>query len=247
VVSPVVGITAWPTAVAEAHGTIAVQAVPDDYLTMLGRVGLQAVLLPVNGSAAEAASLMSRLDGLLLSGGGDVAPDRYDAPSRPQTIGVDCRRDAIEIELVRHARHAGLPILAICRGIQLLNVALGGTLIQDLPTADPPVAGHMEPDRWNGAAHPVRVEPGTLLHRLLGPEVLVNSLHHQAVGRIAPGLRASARAPDGVIEAVEDDGSAFVVGLQWHPEMLGPSHPSVAVFRQFAAAVTQARGRAGSP
>jgi putative glutamine amidotransferase len=234
-----VGITAWPTAVAETHGTIAVQAVPDDYLMMLGQVGLQAVLLPVSGSPADAAGLMDRLDGLLLTGGGDVAPDQYDATSQPQTIGVDCRRDAVEIELIRQARQAGLPILAICRGIQLLNVALGGTLIQDLPTADPSAAGHMEPDRWNGVAHSVRVEPGTLLHRLLGPDVLVNSLHHQAIGTLAPGLRAAARAPDGVIEAIEECDATFVVGLQWHPEMLGPSHPSVAVFRQFATAVTQ--------
>ena len=97
----------------------------------------------------------------------------------------------------------------------------------------------MEPDRWNGVAHSVRVEPGTLLHRLLGPDVLVNSLHHQAIGTLAPGLRAAARAPDGVIEAIEECDATFVVGLQWHPEMLGPSHPSVAVFRQFATAVTQ--------
>jgi putative glutamine amidotransferase len=93
---------------------------------------------------------------------------------------------------------------------------------------------------WNGAAHRVSVEPGTLLYRLLGPEVTVNSLHHQAVESVAPGLRVAARAPDGVIEAVEGSGTRFVVGLQWHPEMLGPGHASFAVFQQFAAAIAEA-------
>ena len=109
--------------------------------------------------------------------------------------------------------------------------------MQDLPTADPPRPGHMAPQRWNSAAHPVRLVPGTLLHRLLGPEVNVNSRHHQAVDMVAPGLLVAGRAPDGVIEAVEHSGARFVVGLQWHPEMLGPDHPSTAVFQQFAAAV----------
>jgi len=102
----------------------------------------------------------------------------------------------------------------------------------------------MAPERWNTAAHPVQVTPGTLLHRLLGPELSVNSLHHQAVGTVAPGLRVAARAPDGVIEAVEDGGARFVVGLQWHPEMLGPDHRSMAVFKQFAAAVIAGVGSA---
>jgi len=93
---------------------------------------------------------------------------------------------------------------------------------------------------WNGAAHQVSVEPGTLLYRLLGPEATVNSLHHQAVETVAPGLRVAARAPDGVIEALEDRGTRFVVGLQWHPEMLGSDHASFVVFQQFAAAIAEA-------
>jgi len=226
---------------------MAVQAVPDNYLELLDSVGLAALLIPVSGSPDRAAELADRIDGLLLTGGGDVDPAAYAAPQRPQTAGVDRRRDDVEIELVRIACQRGLPVLAVCRGIQLLNVALGGTLVQDLPTADPPRPGHMAVQSWNTAAHPVRLEPGTLLHRLLGPEVTVNSLHHQAVDRAAPGLRVAARAPDDVIEAVEDSGGQFVVGLQWHPEMLGPDHPSTAVFRQFAAAAGAAAGSAAQP
>ncbi len=199
-------------------------------------VGLAALLIPVSGPAGHAVELVGRVDGVLLTGGGDVAPARYAAPQQPETTGVDLCRDEVEIELVRLACGRGLPVLAVCRGIQLLNVALGGSLIQDLPTADPPRPGHM-PQRWNTAAHPVQLMPGTLLHRLLGPEVNVNSLHHRAVDMVAPGLRVAGRAPDGVIEAVEHSGARFVVGLQWHPEMLGPDHPSTAVFQQFASAV----------
>jgi putative glutamine amidotransferase len=150
---------------------------------------------------------------------------------------VNARRDEVEIDLVRLACERGLPVLAVCRGIQLLNVALGGSLIQDLPTADRPRPGHMVPQHWNTAAHAVRLTPGTMLRRLLGPEVSVNSLHHQAVDKVAPGLRLAGQAPDGVIEAVEGGGTQFVVGLQWHPEMLGPEHRSSEVFRQFAVAV----------
>lgn len=211
---------------------------------MLGAAGLAALLIPVSGPADSAAGLLDRVDGLLLTGGGDVAPEQYAARQRAQTSGINARRDAVEIELVRLACRRGLPILAVCRGIQLMNVALGGTLVQDLPTADPPRQGHMALQSWNGAAHQVLVEPGTLLRRLLGPEASVNSLHHQAVETVAPGLRVAARAPDGVIEAVEDSGTRFVVGLQWHPEMLGSDHASFAVFRQFAAAITEAVGSA---
>ena len=236
---PVVGVTGWPATVAEGFIDVPVQAVPEGYLEMLGAAGLAALLIPVSGPADSAADLLDRVDGLLLTGGGDVAPQEYAAQQRPQTSGINARRDAVEIELVRLACRRGLPILAVCRGIQLLNVALGGTLIQDLPTGDPPRQGHMALQSWNGAAHQVLVEPGTLLHRLLGPEVSVNSLHHQAVETVAPGLRVAARAPDGVIEAVEDGGTRFVVGLQWHPEMLGSDHASFAVFRQFAVAITE--------
>ncbi len=191
---PVVGITAWPAAVPQDPAAIAAQAVPDDYLELLDHVGLAALLIPVRGPAGHAAALIGRVDGVLLTGGGDVAPASYAAPQLPETTGVD-------------------------------------------PRPDPPRPGHMVPQRWNTAAHPVQLMPATLLHRLLGPEVNVNSLHHQAVDMVAPGLRVAGRAPDGVIEAVEHSVARFVVGLQWHPEMLGPDHRSTAVFQQFAAAV----------
>jgi putative glutamine amidotransferase len=238
-----VGVTAWPAVITEEHATMMHQAVPDCYLELLDFAGLAALLIPVHGSADGAADMIDRVDGLVLTGGGDVAPACYAAARAAQTTEVDARRDAVELELARLARQRDLPVLAICRGIQLLNVALGGTLVQDLPTTDPPRPGHMDLASWNGAAHAVRLEPGTMLHHLLGPRVLVNSLHHQAVDRVAPGLRVAARAADGVIEAIEDPASRFTVGLQWHPEMLGAEHASSAVFTGFGDAVRAAAGR----
>ena len=240
------GVTAWPTVIAEDHAAMMHQAVPDCYLELLDFAGLAALLIPVHGAAGGAMDLIGRLDGLVLTGGGDVAPASYAAAQAAQTTEVDPRRDAVEIELTRLARQRDLPVLAICRGIQLLNVALGGTLVQDLPTADPPRPGHMALASWNGAAHEVLPEPGTMLHRLLGPRITVNSLHHQAVGLLAPGLRIAATAADGVIEAIEDPAARFTVGVQWHPEMLGPEHPGSALFTEFGAAVRAAVSTAAS-
>jgi putative glutamine amidotransferase len=243
-VRPVVGVTACPAVITEDQLPLMHQAVPDCYLELLDFAGLSALLIPVHGSADAAADLLGRVDGLVFTGGGDVAPARYATAQAAQTAGVDPGRDDVEIELARLARRRDLPVLAVCRGIQLLNVALGGTLVQDLPTADPPRAGHMAVASWNGDAHAVRLEPGTILHRLLGPEIIVDSLHHQAVSRLAPGLRVAGRAPDGVIEAVEDPAARFTVGLQWHPEMLGTGHPSSAVFAGFGEAVSAAASEA---
>jgi len=240
-VTPVVGVTAWSTIVRDVPVDLPHQAVAENYLEALQSAGLIPVLIPVSGDPGGAADMLDRIDGLVLTGGGDVLPAAYGAAPEPQTANVDSRRDAVESRLVRLARERDLPVLAICRGIQVMNVALGGTLIQDLPAADPPRPGHLVTEAWNGTAHPVRLEPGSRLHELLGAEIMVNSLHHQGIAALAPGLRATGRAPDGLIEAVEDPGARFLVAVQWHPEMLGPGHAGSAVFREFAAAAREAQ------
>jgi putative glutamine amidotransferase len=147
------------------------------------------------------------LSGLLLSGGSDIEPRRYgqvDASARKP----DPPRDELELRLAREALAAGMPVLGICRGMQLLNVALGGTLLQDIGDAHTLVM------------HPVCVTSGTRLHSILGPAVEANSRHHQAVDRFAPRLIGNAVAPDGIVEGVELPGEAFVLGVQWHPEDL---------------------------
>jgi putative glutamine amidotransferase len=167
------------------------------------------------------------LSGVVLSGGDDVAPARYGEPPHATVVEVDATRDEFELGLVRAARERDLPILAICRGIQVLNVACGGTLVQDIPSQIPGALPHklpVPPNQPYSLAHEVWLEKdsllSTLMHeRLSGADACdVNSRHHQAVKSAAPGFRVSATAPDGIIEAIEDPAAHFCLGVQWHPE-----------------------------
>jgi len=181
------------------------------------------------------------LDGLLLCGGGDIAAEHYDGVDSGKLTFVDAERDRVELTLARWALRDRLPILGICRGIQLLNVAAGGTLIQDIPNECSGALKHRSRRRF---AHDVLVRPGTFLADLLalgegsGKEIRItmNSRHHQAVRKIAPRFIASAHAPDGIIEGIEvaSKGDGFAVGVQWHAEDLVPEAPEmVNLFRRF--------------
>lgn len=163
----------------------------------------------------------ARFDGLVLCGGDDVDARRFGEENHPTVELADPRRDEYEIRLVRGAAALGVPLLGVCRGGQVMNVALGGTLIQhvpDLPGALP---------HRGGTRHEVEIVPGTVLRRIAGRDrAAVNSFHHQAAGRIAPSLRVSARTGDGVVEGLEGDpAKAFLVGVQWHPEREGNDEP----------------------
>lgn len=179
-----------------------------------GEFARQAGAVPVFADHhADPVALAERVDGVVINGGGDVAPERYGAARREETRDVEPERDEFEIELVLAAADRGIPVLGICRGVQLVNVALGGTLIQDVPD-------HMHRAAWSGDVHDVELEPGSRLHGLYGRDRLrVNSLHHQAIDRVAPGLRSSAHAPDATVEAIEDPDRP-ILGVQWHPEFL---------------------------
>jgi len=186
--------------------------------------------------------LYDLIDGLLLCGGGDVHPQFYGRIDTGQARFVDRRRDRVELFLARWALADGLPILAICRGIQVLNVAAGGTLIQDIPTELTEALPHASDRHFphDHLAHQVLLEPGTLLVRVLALErltVKVNSRHHQAVKELASGFLVSARAPDGIVEAIErrpSPSASFCLGVQWHPENLVPQHvPMRRLFRRF--------------
>jgi putative glutamine amidotransferase len=175
---------------------------------------------PADTGSAD--SLLERVDGLVLSGGEDVDPAHYGAGRHPATEDPHAARDAWELALVAAARRRRMPVLAICRGMQVLNVGLGGTLVQDIPSQRPTPIAHAKSAARRERVHPIECEPGSRLEAALGGgAVAVNSSHHQAVDRIAPGLRISARSPDGIIEGVEtmDDGW-WVLGAQWHPEEL---------------------------
>jgi len=184
-------------------------------------------------------------DGVVLGGGCDVDPSRYGQAAREDArLELDPKRDETDFALFERARRNGTPTLAICRGLQVVNVALGGTLIQDLPTQRPEAAGHEtdESKRRDRRKidHRVRIESGTRLAGIAGArELEVNSRHHQAIDRAAPGLRVSAVASDGVIEAVESAGP-WMVAVQWHPENLASADPaSRRIFEEFARAVRE--------
>ena len=187
-------------------------------------VGGVPVLVPANGQLADIATLIARLDGLILTGSrSNVAPSNYDGPPHAEGTPEDHARDGVTLPLIRAAIAAGLPVLAICRGMQELNVALGGSLhqrLQDLPDRidhSTPMSPH--PRVRTGKSHAVRVAAGSWLHRICGrSEIPVNSLHNQGMDRLAPTLVADATAPDGTVEAVHATSSGFAIGVQWHPE-----------------------------
>jgi putative glutamine amidotransferase len=180
--------------------------------------GIPLVLTPAG--AALHPALLSKLDGLLLTGGIDVTPLLYGETAKPTVTDTSPERDEFEVKLVREAFAHDVPILAICRGMQLLNVAFGGTLVQDIRTERGSAIRHDDFARpRTEIAHPVSIRSGSRLHSLLGEDdVEVNSFHHQAVDRLATPLVASAFAPDGLVEAVEFRDERFVLGVQWHPE-----------------------------
>jgi len=182
------------------------------------------ILDPSAGAARQA---LAGVDGLMLTGGDDVAPARYGEPAHPTVVEAEPGRDEFELALIKDARARNLPIFAICRGIQVLNVACGGTLVQDIPTEVTGALPHrfaVPPHEPYFLAHEVWIDKDTLLWKLMRERLSdadsceVNSRHHQAVKGLAPGFKVAATAPDGVIEAVEDPGAPFCLGVQWHPE-----------------------------
>ena len=215
---PVVGITAYEEDARWGPWEERAVLVPAPYVHSVEKAGGAAMVLPVQAGPESLAALLGRVDALVLSGGPDVDPARYDEPRHEATQEARVERDAFELALAELAAAQALPTLAICRGMQVLNVARGGTLHQHLPD----VVGHKghSPVAGEYAWHPVEVEPESTLGRILaGASVDTASHHHQAIDRLGRGLRVVARAEDGTIEAVEDPGLPYLLGVQWHPEV----------------------------
>ena len=193
-------------------------ALRQNYCEAVTRAGGLPILLPHQVSEAE--RYLDLLDGLIVTGGAfDVDPALFGDEARHQTVTTKDRRTAYEIAATKGALRRDLPLLGICGGQQLLNVVLGGTLVQHIPHEVKEALAHEQPNPRCEAGHSVRVVEGTLLHRIVGVgELAVNSAHHQAVREVAPGAVACAVAPDGVIEGIEHAGYGFCLGVQWHPE-----------------------------
>jgi putative glutamine amidotransferase len=214
---PVIGICAVRERARWAYWEQEAQLVADSYVAPLQRAGGIAVLLAVDVRAPL--ELLDRVDGLMLIGGADVDPASYGAAQEAGTESTYPDRDAFEIALLREAIARRLPVLGICRGMQVLNVALGGTLEQDLVTADGSHPHRKVRGTFEGNDHTVSLVPGSLVARAVGEEAhLAHCHHHQAVRSLGEGLAISGRAEDGVIEAIETGDGDWVLGVQWHPE-----------------------------
>jgi putative glutamine amidotransferase len=207
-------------------------AAEEAYSAAIAAAGAIPVVIPYGLDPSSLARLYQQLDAILLTGGGDIAPERYGARPVHELRSIDVERDGMEIKLARSAVGGRKPILGICRGLQVLNVALGGTLVQDISSEVAGALAHDLPDTDGAAiAHPVDLRAGLLLEVLEGtPRIDVNSSHHQAVRKLGLGLRISGTAPDGVVEAIECDGHPFAVAVQWHPERLLTQPGSRALF-----------------
>ena len=228
---PLIGISTYREQARWGTWDVPAILLPASYADAVAEAGGEPVLLPTGAVSAE---VIGRLDGLMVAGGADVDPARYGQAADPSTTVLRPERDESELTVLRAALDRDLPILAVCRGMQLLNVALGGDLVQHLPDVEH--TGVHDPGAGLYHLRDVRTEPGSQLNRLLGPTAPVACHHHQALARIAPGLTPSAWAEDGVVEAIEAVGRRFCLGVQWHPE-------EGADRRLFAAQVAAARNR----
>lgn len=211
----------------------------DDYVESVTRAGGEPRRLD---SSMEVARAIEGLAGLMLAGGEDVNPDLYGEPPHPALGAVDADRDRFELALIEQALASGLPMLGICRGLQVLNVACGGTLIQDIPSEVPTALNHRVPEPRNVVAHDIWVTRGTTLSAILQERLNqddacpVNSRHHQAIKRLANGFEVAATAPDGIIEAIERRGDVFCLAVQWHPENFWRTGEFRALFEAFLSA-----------
>jgi putative glutamine amidotransferase len=211
---PVIGITAYLTPARFGVWEEDAALVPAAYVRAVEAAGGRALLVPPSTDGIE--ETLDRLDGLLFSGGSDLGPELYGQEAHPETNDIVPERDRAELALLRTALERDLPVLAVCRGSQVLNVALGGDLVQHLPE----VVGDEKHKHTPGsfADHDVDVVAGSRIQRILGDRAPVKSHHHQGYGRLGEGLHEAARAEDGTVEAVEDPSRRFTVGVLWHPE-----------------------------
>ncbi len=243
--APLIGLTTRNTE--HPQNKYPLSSSPRTYPTALVKAGAMPVLIPTNLPPESYPDLLHRLDGIIFTGGGDIDLQYFPGEAHPEIYGIDLERDAMEITLSRMAVEAGLPLLGICRGFQVINVALGGTLYTHILDQLPGALEHScypayPPDHL---AHNVRLAPGTKLSGIFQADtVQVNSLHHQGANQLAPGLTVAATAPDGLVEAFEIPKHPFGIAVQWHPEWMPEDGNMQRLFRAF---VTTAAHTAAEP
>ncbi len=236
---PIIGITAGHSQNEYGQSTI---LLADAYLqAVLGAGGIP-VLIPASIASLDDAGVYSRLDGILFSGGGDIAPARFGGEPHPRITDVDAPRDELELALLQRAVADGKPFLGICRGFQLVNVGLGGTLYTHIPDQLPGALHHNNPgNKRHDLEHEVELERGSRLGEITATTHLaVNSHHHQGLKGLAPGLSATGHTTDGLIESVELVDHPFGIAVQWHPEWLTHMDPTRKLFDSFVRACAEA-------
>ena len=236
---PIIGCTTYRKKTAQPRPGDVYGLMPA-YTESITKAGGVPLLIPLGLDEADLAFILTRVDGLLLPGGGDIDPAHYGGAAAGPLEGIDRERDRTETLVCQLAVDRALPFLAICRGLQMLNVTLGGSLVEDIATMIPGALEHDLPNNQprNHLAHSVAVLPDSNLCRHLGSELCwVNSVHHQAIRAVAPGLKVTAWSQDGVIEAAELPDHPFAIGVQWHPENLVNDDPAMlALFEGLVAA-----------
>lgn len=232
---PLIGITTNQSKNIHGHPTIMLM---QSYINAVMQAGGVPVLIPSMIYEDGWDALYARLDGILFSGGGDIAIEQFSGEPHPRVDDVDLERDSVELKMIQTAAEDGKPFLGICRGSQVLNVALGGTLYTHIQDQHPNALDHNYPgNRRTFLVHEVKIEEGTRIAEVMGEPILkVNSLHHQGLKDIAPSLRVTGRAPDGLVEAVELPDHPFGIAVQWHPEWLTDQESTRNLFRKFVEA-----------
>jgi putative glutamine amidotransferase len=232
---PIIGITTNQSANSYGQPIILLQ---QSYVRAVMQAGGVPMLIPSMISQDGWDAVYSRLDGILFSGGGDIALDHFAGDPHPRIDDVEPERDSVEIKMLQAAASDGKPFLGICRGCQVMNVALGGTLYTHLPDQLPNALDHSYPGNMRTVlVHEIKIEEGTRAAEIYGtPIIKVNSLHHQGLKDIAPMLRVAGHAPDGLVEAIELPDHPFGLGVQWHPEWLTDQEVTRNLFRKFVEA-----------
>ena len=244
-VIPIIGVTTRTAPVPPS--LLPSVMVQKSYTDAILNAGGLPVLIPSDIQESGWQELIERLDGILFTGGGDIAVEYFNGDQHQAVYGIEPARDAIEVGLTRDAAEAGRPFLGICRGLQVINVALGGTLYTHIPDQVENALMHDYPGddgipARTALVHPVNIDPGSHMSRIMGATTLqVNSLHHQGVKAVAPVLKAVAHSADGLVEAVELPGHPFGIAVQWHPEWLTDQEAIRRLFKAFVDAAAERR------